>query len=449
MSVNRIILLIFIALIPFNMRLKPLTIIPYVGDRICLLELLFPILLVLFFINQVIINKNKVHIDSIIGAWFVLTVASVVSGLFSSYTITSMVESTKYIYYLLMMVIIYNILLDDPRNILFSIRSFLVIGFIVLLIGFSGWIVGKITGEPNFAVRMHIASTAYHVEYIIKFFGANLKSSFSRINSIFFHPNGFLPYLSFCIFIGFATIILDRNKFFYKLSIITIIIGVIILFTSLYRNAFLAWGVLFFGVLLFPDNLGIKTIRLISFVLFVGLLLLGFAQTYFTIMPIKISNNATDKVIEISFSSEMFPRYKLQEVAFSIFTNNPYLGSGPGTYEEEMVKPFYGIDFNKNPAMKAVPPHSAHFNVLSEMGAFGYAAFLLFYVVVINKCRRITKYKNKYYPIGKLFLPFMILIIASGFVVNIVNLRFMYFAFALLSAIYDLSKSCFDKKSAF
>ena len=402
MTINKTILLIFIALLPFNMRFEQLTIIPYVGDKICLLELFFPVLLILFFINQVIIKKNNIKVDFIIVAWAIFTVVAVISALLSDYTIVSMVESTKYIYYLLMIIIIYNILLDNPDNVIFSIRSFLVVGLIVLLIGLGGWLVGKISGEPNFAVRMHRAANSYHVEHIINIFGINLKSSFSRINSVFFHPNGFLPYLSFCIFIGFAAIKLDRNKFFIRLGAATIIISAIILLTGIYRNAFLAWGILFFGISTFPQKLVTKIIRAISFIAFIGFMLVGFAQTYFTIMPIDISKNVANKTIEVSFSSELFPRYVLQKVAWSIFLSNPFFGSGPGTYEKEMVKPVYGIDFEKYPAMWAVPPHCAHFNVLSETGGLGFASFLLFYIIVIIKCRKLAIFDTNYSVIGKI-----------------------------------------------
>ncbi|MBN1882017.1 MAG: O-antigen ligase family protein [Deltaproteobacteria bacterium] len=414
-DVNSIILVILIALLPLIFRFSPIPFFgKFFGHKIQLLEILFPPLVVVWFFSSLrqktlkpVFPPGTIFFLAFVGVSFISSMLSIDTG-------RACIETAGYVYLYLLYFFFYNLIVDES-HVNVSLRCFLVISFVIGMIGIVGLLLYTV-----FDV------TTFPIEVFENYLGIDL----IRIRSTFFTSNYFLSYMGFACAVSIPLIKYDEKKWIRVLASLLILMVVAILLTALYRGAFVIWGILFFGLRYFKNARAFVFLRVAAAGLFLAFFLLFALQGYINISPVEISHDASSHRLETSISTQPSVYANLHLTAIHIIREHPLVGVGPGLYNEYMNRPEFGYDFETYPWTN-LDPHSTYLGYCAETGVFGVLFLLLFFGSIIVHVSRAKTDTDMLRSAKRLFLAYFVLMLVYALFVDIFTLRFLYFAYAL------------------
>jgi O-antigen ligase len=413
---NSVVLLILLAFLPLIFHSSPLAFLGgYLGGKIRLLEIAFVILFPTWLFLRWRAGSPKLRFPPGTIFFVAFVIVAVVSSFLSTNPMKSLVTALSLFYAYLLLFFFFN-LLENKGYVILSMKIFLVISSIVTLIGLVGLVLYWLFGIPSFAVEV------YH-EYL----GFELV----RPRSTFITSNYLLTYTGFSLVVGLALLKLKTERWIRILALIMIITVCAITAASLNRGAFVIWGTLFFGLLCFRRTILNQLLRAIFLILFLTFFLLFFFQAYINIAPVELSQNPASQQLNISISTKPSVYAYMHRVAIRLFLDHPILGTGPGLYNDYMNREEYGFNFSEYP-WPGLDPHSTYLGYLAETGILGIIFVLLFLARTLWVFRDVALQDNSQAGgFGRFLLPYFSLMLIYAFFVDIMTLRFLYFAYAL------------------
>ncbi|MDC0469131.1 O-antigen ligase family protein, partial [Candidatus Pelagibacter sp.] len=125
--------------------------------------------------------------------------------------------------------------------------------------------------------------------------------------------------------------------------------------------------------------------------------------------------------------------------ALKIFSNNIYFGVGLKNYNKEIQKKEYKEFFYYKSINPSTHPHQIHFELLAELGLFGYFSFAVFFIYHFIKFFR-NKSNNDYVNLaGLLFVVTSLLpILPSGSFFTSHGATFFWINFSIMSLNYEI-----------
>jgi O-antigen ligase len=416
-----VILCILLCLLPLAFRFPlfgPLA--PFIGNKLQPLEIAFVVLFPLYLL--IAAKRGELRATLPAGWTFLLGFAAVclVSSLLSIDPKKSLIDTAGFFYLFLLYVLLYK-LLEDRRNVIISIRIFLVVSTLTAFFGLLAYWAYIIFGYQTFAV-----------EVVNDFLGMKMV----RVNSTFLTCNHLVVFLSFALAIA-LWFLGSREKRLYKiLSVCLIVITCSFMLTGLYRGAFMIWGVLFFGTRDFVKTKWTRVLRGALLMLTIIFSLLFLFQGYLTLAPVKIAYDPGAERLGVSVSSQPSIYAQLHEAAVRVALDHPILGVGPGLYNIYMQKPEYGFDFTTHP-FRGLDPHSTYLGYAAETGLAGLLFLVLFYWMILKRAGAAAEGGDEARRLRGLLRVYFYLMLVYAVFIDIVTIRFLYFAYALISVLAD------------
>jgi|GEM_PF-3861569 len=417
-----VILCILLFLLPLVVRFSSIPPLAHlIGIKVQPLEISFVVLLPLYLVFAA--RRGKLRFTPPTG-WLVFlgfVVVCLVSSLLSVKPAKSLVDTIGF-FYLLVLYFFFYALLGKRSAVMVSIRIFLVVSTLVAFIGLLAYWAYMIFGYQTFAV-----------EVVNDFFGVKAV----RVNSTFFTCNHLVIYLGFALAIALSFFGSREKRIFKILSVCLIIMTCSFILTGLYRGAFMIWGVLFFGTRDLKKTRWIRVLRGGFLGLTILFLSLFVFQGYMDVAPIEVAHDRAAERLGVSISTRPSIYAELHKTAAEIATEHPVLGVGPGLYNVYMVMPKYGFDFISYP-FYGLDPHSTYLGYGAETGALG-VLFLVVFFVVIHRRAGVAANAGDYVGrrLGALFRIYFSFLLVYALFIDIVTIRFLYFAYALISALAD------------
>ena len=295
-----VILSILLCLLPLYVRFPlfaPLA--PLVGNKLQPLEIAFAVLFPLYLLMAAKRGELRATLPAGWPALLGFTAVCLVSGLLSIDPKKSIIDTAGFIYLFLLYVLFYK-LLEVRRNVIISIRVFLVVSTLTAFFGLLAYWAYMIFGYQTFAV-----------EVVNDFLGMKMV----RVNSTFLTCNHLVVFLGFALAIA-LWFLGSREKRLYKiLSVCLIVITCSFMLTGLYRGAFMIWGVIFFGTRDFVKTKWTRALRGALLVLTIIFSLLFLFQGYLTLAPVKIAYDPGAERLGVSISTEPSIYAQLHEAA--------------------------------------------------------------------------------------------------------------------------------------
>ena len=201
-----------------------------------------------------------------------------------------------------------------------------------------------------------------------------------RLKAFFLSPNHLAMYLS-PVFLILLFLLLNIKKVLsikYQVSSVVIltIISIPLFFTYSY-GAFLG---IFMGVLCIFRNQVLGTRNLVS--VYVSLLIIVFVGFIF------VSSNKFNQIIDSENRSSFHSRLMIWNTSKEIIKDNPFLGIGPGTFQEVYLS--YAERFDEPYLEWAVPqPHNIFLAFYLQTGLIGFIGFILILIWFFkyNRCK--------------------------------------------------------------
>ncbi len=413
---NVVFLFILLTLLPLVFSFPPIPFLgKYFGAKVQLLEIAFAIIFPIWVISNIIRGNFRPHMPPGSLLFLAFVAVALVSSLISITPKRSLIDTAGFFYLFLLFFLFYN-LIDKRHLILLSIRYLLFISLAVVLIGLVGFILYRNFGITNFAMDV---------------FGIFLGVDLVRIKSTFFNGNYFVMFLGFSAVIALTILAIDEKRWVKDLALFLIALICIVLVCALYRGAFVVWGVLLFGAFHFKKTRLLAFIRTGLLVLFPTFFLLFAAQGYLNISPVQINHDPVRERVGVSLSTRPSVYANLHMVALELFVDNPIFGIGPANFNEYVDRPEYGFDFVHHP-YRNLDPHSTYLGYLAETGLLGFLfvfSFLIRLGIAINKEKgRVDFVQRKYLAF---FIPYFVLMLIYALFIDIITIRFLYFAYAL------------------
>ena len=210
-----------------------------------------------------------------------------------------------------------------------------------------------------------------------------------------------------------------KKKYLLFLAIILLIIPLTIFLTG-ERSNFVKSFLLFFTIIFFLKKnkffFDYKTL-LVTFIISLSLLMLlnnnsknRYFELYKRIQIVEPNTTILEKLENIRYIAHF-------DAAIKMFKSHPVSGVGNKNYRKECSKDVYyekKIKFSEQRC--STHPHQIHFEILSEMGLFGYFFFLILYVgSIIIATKNFIKTKNLYILASLLYFLFALIpILPSG-----------------------------------
>ncbi len=217
-------------------------------------------------------------------------------------------------------------------------------------------------------------------------------------------PGGYFGYMFFAHFITFPlvlSVVMLRNNYsvwLKRISVIFFPIGLIALYATYTRGAWIAFAVAVVLFLFSKRQWKMLGLGAVLSVLSFSLILAVFPQTNFgttlrsLVHPFKDSN--------ARFTSN-YNRVVMWQASIKMFKDNPFFGIGPHQFHDKyqvyisQLPPELYRKLEKN----HTHPHSIYFNTLSATGGVGFLAFIYLlvsmYIVPFNLYRRSEKLFDK------------------------------------------------------
>jgi O-antigen ligase len=422
-DVDTVILSILIALSALVFKFSPVPVLgTYFGAKVQFLEiafvLLFPIWLFLTFRRDGFVLKLPR------GTFFFLgfVIVAFVSSLLSINPKRSLLDSTGFLYLFLLLLFFYNLL--SKKNLIGSLKFFLVISNVVIVVGILGLLLYYFFGLETFAIEV--------VDYVP---GLRL----IRTCSTFFTSNYMVVYLGFAVAVGMTFLHGGEKGWFRMLSIALIVMTSLVLISQPYRGEFIIWGVIFFGLGRFKQRPAIRLIRPVVLMLAVIFFVLFVVQGLINISPIRVSSDSLTKRFGVSISTEPTSYSCLHRTAFRIFKDYPVIGVGPGLYNTYMQQEKFGFDFvTFSFHIGGGDPHSTYLGYLAETGVLGAVLIIAFFIVMLWRLNILAHNEDTFFRLlGRNALCYFALLLIYAFFIDIVTIRFLYFMYALVFFITD------------
>ncbi len=416
-----VILSILLCLLPLYVRFPlfaPLA--PFVGNKLQPLEIAFAVLFPLYLLMATKRGELRSTLPAGWPALLGFAAVCLVSGLLSIDPKKSIIDTAGFIYLFLLYVFFYK-LLEGRRNVIISIRIFLVVSTLTAFFGLLAYWAYMIFGYQTFAV-----------EVVNDFLGMKMV----RVNSTFLTCNHLVVFLGFALAIA-LWFLGSREKRLYKiLSVCLIVITCSFMLTGLYRGAFMIWGVIFFGTRDFVKTKWTGALRGALLVLTIIFSLLFLFQGYLTLAPVKIAYDPGAERLGVSISTEPSIYAQLHKTAARIALDHPILGVGPGLYNVYMQKPEYGFDFTAHP-FRGLDPHSTYLGYAAETGLAGLLFLVLFFGMMYKRAGAAGEGGDEVRRLLSLLRVYFYLMLVYAVFIDIVTIRFLYFAYALISVLAD------------
>ena len=431
-DVNSVILVILIALLPLIFRFPPIPFFgKFFGHKIQLLEILFPILVAVWFFSSVrrktlkpVFPPGTIFFLAFVGVACISSILSIDSG-------RACIETAGFLYLYLLYFFFYNLIVDES-HVNISLRCFLVVSFVIGMIGIIGLLLYAVFGV-----------TTFPIEIFENYLGIDL----IRIRSTLYTSNYFISYMGCALAVGIPLARYDEKRWVRILALLVILMMAAILLTALYRGAFVIWGVLFFGLAYFKNTRTFVFLRIAAAGLFLVFFLLFVFQGYINISPVEVSHDTSNQRLEASISTEPSVYANLHRTAVHITREHPVVGVGPGLFNEYMSRPEFGFDLSKYP-WPSLDPHSTYLGYSAETGVFGVLFLLLFFGSIVVHVSRVKPDTDMLGGTKRLLLVYFVLMLVYALFIDILTLRFLYFAYALSLSFGDHPKGGYKKRDS-
>ena len=101
-----------------------------------------------------------------------------------------------------------------------------------------------------------------------------------------------------------------------------------------------------------------------------------------------------------------------------------------------MQKPEYGFDFTAHP-FRGLDPHSTYLGYAAETGLAGLLFLVLFFGMMYKRAGAVGKGGDEARRLLSLLRVYFCLMLVYAVFIDIVTIRFLYFAYALISVLAD------------
>lgn len=416
-----VILCVLLCLLPLYSRFPlfgPLA--PFLGAKLQPLEIAFAVLVPLYLILAA--RKGDLRVAPPAGwpLFLGFVAACLASSLLSIDPKRSLIDTAGFLY-LLLLFVLFSLLLAGRRNVLISLRVLLVVSTLAAVFGFLAYWAYVIFGYQTFAV-----------EVVDDFLGMKMV----RVNSTFLTCNHLVVFLGLALAVALWFLGSEEKRLYKILSACLIAITGSFMLTGLYRGAFMIWGVLYFGTRDFARTKWTGALRGALLVLTIVFSLLFLFQGYLTLAPARISRDVSAQRLSISVSTQPSIYAELHKAAARIALAHPILGIGPGLYNVYMQEPEYGFDFTAHP-FRGLDPHSTYLGYAAETGAAGLVFLLLFFGLILKRTGAAAKAGGDGGRLARLLGIYLWLLLVYALFIDIVTIRFLYFMYALVSALAD------------
>jgi O-antigen ligase len=424
-DLNTVILCILITLSPLIFKFAPIPMLgKYFGAKVQLIEVAFCILFPIWFFLTVKKGDFKPRLPR--GTLFFLgfVVIAFVSSLLSIDPKRSLLDSTSFLYLFLLLLFFYNLL--SRKNLILSLKFFLIVSTVIIGIGFLGLLLYYFFGIMTFSMEVLQDNLGIHLV---------------RVCSTFPTCNYMITYMGFAVAVAMFFLQFKEKGWVKILSLLVIGMSCVIILTQPYRGEFVIWGIIFFGLGHFEKERVVRFIRPIVLFLTIVFIFLFVVQGIINVTPVKTNEDTQTHRFDVSISTQPSIYYNIHKTATKIFRDYPIIGVGPGFYNEFMKQEKYGFDFLTYPKYKGIDPHSTYLGYLSETGILGVTFLLIFFVSVIRKLYMVSRGRDLF---SRLFaqnvLSYFVLLLIYAFFIDIVTLRFLYFVYALVFFVADVYK---------
>jgi O-antigen ligase len=425
-DINTVILCILIALSPLIFKFAPIPMLgKYFGAKVQLIEVAFCILFPIWLFLMIKRGDFKPRLPR--GTLFFLgfIVVAFVSSLLSVDPRRSLLDSASFLYLFVLLFLFYHLL--TQKNVILSLKLFLIVSTAVIIIGLSGLLLYLFFGVQTFAVEL--------VSYVPGL-------SLVRICSTFFTSNYMIVYIGFGIAVGMTFLQYGKKGWVRAVSFVLIGITSIMILSQPYRGEFVIWGTIFFGLGHFGKSTVVRFIKPIVLSLAIIFLVLFVVQGFITISPVRIHEDHITQRLDISVSTQQTSYNCLHRTAFRIFRDFPLLGVGPGLYNRFMQQEKYGFDFAAFPFhVGGADPHSTYLGYLAETGVLGTTFIVVFFGLVLRRLYILSRSRDPFFRLlGQNTLCYFTLLLVYAFYIDIVTIRFLYFMYALVFFLTDTIK---------
>ncbi len=354
---------------------------PYIGNKIQLTEILFPITLLflpLSYFKRFSFLKSERTLLLFLVLYLLLNILSSSLSLSNS----SLLESAGRVYLVALFLMLFLHLAQmSPSEISTVIpRIFFLLGWSLSLLSLSGYVL------LWFNIKNKFVYSFAEYPYL---------GTIYRLNGPTFTPSMLVTILSVCL-------IFSLNGFSvlpYKKSVRILLISIIVLACCLTFSKTLLlifWGVL---VILYNRYFKLNRIVLIGTILPV-ITLLFFATHFVMVKPntdqyknyIKTNFISSDVAFKIGEKEALKTCYYLnKKIAIDLVSTHPLLGIGTGNFNDEVEKRKSQNRYPSN--FLSYDPHSTYFGALAETGVLGFVTLLLvmgFFMVAYSDIKKIS-----------------------------------------------------------
>lgn len=347
------------------------------------------LLIFLFFIINILKEKNlEFFKQKYIYLLFICYLFILISLIFSNYISTILFKSLILFKIVILPVCFQYFFLKNSKRIVFFYTCFLV----VLFVCFDAWIQYFFNLNLFGANITGINDTSRRISGI--FFDEKILGSFIKIFSIFsfcyliiLHKvkkiNIFFPYLFYLI--CFLTILITQERSsFLVFLLMTSLICVYMIYKDKKNMLFLILPIIIISYLFISDNY-VKNRYISSFSSGAG-----FGEVTYLKPKVFGDNNTSEPPIfnlrnvikNFTIRDSLWGAHFV--TATEIFKNNLFFGSGPRTFRYECSQKKYDkLKIKYINKRCSTHPHNFVFEILSELGIFGFISFLVTFVYII------------------------------------------------------------------
>ncbi len=207
------------------------------------------------------------------------------------------------------------------------------------------------------------------------------------------------------------------------------------------RSNFIKIFIIIFLFYLIVDKTILRK-KLLLFFLSIGLILLTISQN--ENYKDRFFNQTLKNLAEHNYDLKQFFRFTTYgahyDTGIQIFKNYPLFGVGLKNYRLESGKAKYeNPNYRFNEERKTTHPHQVHFEILAEMGLFGYMSFLIIFLIFFTRSIKIQiRDNNNYHLSGLLFILITFTpLIPSGSFFTTYGAAIFWLNFAIVEAFND------------
>ena len=379
------------------------------------------IILDIIFISELLIKKRLNFLKnyiffSLILLWITFLI-NIIFSIDPSSSVNRGFGFIRFIFFVMLILYYFNINNEKYQKIIlygwliiFSITSLDLIFELVNgknILGFQSLIHGRLAGFFNDELiigHFYYAFILIILSFILKIFS---NEKFNVTNKEYSLKN--FIYLFIFLFLLISFLIGERSNFIKVLIMI-------LLFTF------------FFEKKLFK----LKVILFLSFFVII-LLIINSNDQYKKRFLNLFLNQYLKNPIENIFNSEHGGHYL---TALKVYDNNKVFGVGLKNYSKEIKKKEYKYYFYAKSIDPSTHPHQVHFELLAELGLFGYLSLMIFFIYHFYKFLKQRNFNNNLSLSGFLFILTSLLpLLPSGsfFTSHSATLFWMNFAFMCLN----------------